>query len=762
MAGGTIRWPRDLVIIATADSTDNDSFVKVLGNKADAAAAGAPTSEDSIVAYIKQIINQTEGTTGITTWPAAADIGDGVSMAEGLRAVLTSMVGGDDFDAYTNISNGSIASIDAAFQAIATLWAADGANTFNPTIQGGARTDLETALNILATYLSPSAAAWSVQMNNQTARTNLEQTIEDLVAVLGVTTTTTWDTAMFGGAQATVKASFQGIGTAIGAEFDGTPDMYDVLYTGVDSSAITNDFDGGLMEVLKAGLEKDTGGAFDADTDSNEAISNNVGNPQARTNFKSIELMLGMPDAANSDLNDMINTGFDSSGVSANEDGSVLEVLNQIAEAVNKGTGAAIGANMSLIDVIGQDGTGTAQAGDRDAADIQSRIDAISLALGIVDAAGADGFEEDGTGGTLYSQINSSDANLNFFSGDGNTNYDDNLFSFLVEISKYVADGDGDFAAGTTLPSNVSLYDVTGAFSGDGGAAQDDSIKASLDLAHTDLDLILSQLSGAIGIAAFPAGAAAANDVSIAEVLRYVQDQLLNGGDIYDVLYTDAAGASITADVATANAALVTIDEYHDVPAADNVLNAQINEVIGNKTDAAAAGAVTGTDTLVGYIKQLVTAEIASTAVQTAGIPQTATVQTVDASVTPWTVAAHRLFTVTGTVKIFEIFAVVDETVVEGAGADNTCSVGTSDDVDLMIGVTVGDALVANDIWGAVAGGSLSKHLLLDNAESFIIKDTDIDIDVLGTNSIADGQLTYYCTWKPISVGATLVAAVWD
>ena len=45
---------------------------------------------------------------------------------------------------------------------------------------------------------------------------------------------------------------------------------------------------------------------------------------------------------------------------------------------------------------------------------------------------------------------------------------------------------------GTTLPEQVSLYDVTGGFSGDGGSAQDDSIKSSLDLAHTDLDAILA------------------------------------------------------------------------------------------------------------------------------------------------------------------------------------------------------------------------------------------------------------------------------
>jgi len=146
----------------------------------------------------------------------------------------------------------------------------------------------------------------------------------------------------------------------------------------------------------------------------------------------------------------------------------------------------------------------------------------------------------------------------------------------------------------------------------------------------------------------------------------------------------------------------------------------------------------------------------------TAGALQTATVTTVDASVTPWTIAAHRLFTITGVVEIDKIFAIVDETVVEGAAADNTCSIGTADDVDLMVGATVGDALVTNDVWANVAGGSLSRHALLANDESFVVSTTDIDMNVLGTNSCTDGTLTFYCTWKPISVGATVVAAVWD
>jgi len=142
---------------------------------------------------------------------------------------------------------------------------------------------------------------------------------------------------------------------------------------------------------------------------------------------------------------------------------SLAEVLRDIWDAVRNGTGGAEpGTNMSLVDILGNNGTGVTQTGDINAADLQSRIDAISLALGIVAAAAADGYEEDGTGNNLYSALNSTEANGNFFSGDGGAVFDDNLFSFLETLSKYIADGDGDFATGTALAANKSLIDAIG------------------------------------------------------------------------------------------------------------------------------------------------------------------------------------------------------------------------------------------------------------------------------------------------------------
>ncbi len=75
-----------------------------------------------------------------------------------------------------------------------------------------------------------------------------------------------------------------------------------------------------------------------ADNSSIEAkldnIQTDIGDPSARTNFKSVETMLGMPDAVNSNLDDMLRTGFDSSAVGSNVDGSVMERLEYIQGAL--------------------------------------------------------------------------------------------------------------------------------------------------------------------------------------------------------------------------------------------------------------------------------------------------------------------------------------------------------------------------------------------------------------------------------------------
>lgn len=222
--------------------------------------------------------------------------------------------------------------------------------------------------------------------------------------------------------------------------------------------------------------------------------------------------------------------------------------------------------------------------------------------------------------------------------------------------------------------------------------------------------------------------------------IKTVTDLLPDAGTLSSIAQEATIGTPAGADLST------------DIAANQTDLDAIIVGTITNSTGADVASDVVTLDAIVD-------AEVVK---DTASRIQTTTVTTVDGSVTPWTIAAHRLFTVTGVVKIEEIFAIVDETVVEGAGADNTCSIGIAGAVSSMIGATAGDDLVTNDIWATTTGNSIPNYTKLATDEQFIVKDTDIDLDVLGTNSITDGTLTLYCTWKPISVGATLVAAIWD
>ncbi len=49
---------------------------------------------------------------------------------------------------------------------------------------------------------------------------------------------------------------------------------------------------------------------------------------------------------------------------------------------------------------------------------------------------------------------------LGALTGDGGTDYNDSVLSLIKVLSKYVADGDGDFATGSVLPANTSIYDV--------------------------------------------------------------------------------------------------------------------------------------------------------------------------------------------------------------------------------------------------------------------------------------------------------------
>jgi hypothetical protein len=139
--------------------------------------------------------------------------------------------------------------------------------------------------------------------------------------------------------------------------------------------------------------------------------------------------------------------------------------------------------------------------------------------------------------------------------------------------------------------------------------------------------------------------------------------------------------------------------------------------------------------------------------------PNIAIVTTVDGSVTKWTPAAHRLFTITGVVKV-RIFGDVSETLTEDNG-DETIEVGVAGATAALIAQLAAPlSLAAGDIW---TNGAASTALPLGFPSDWaVISDIDIDLTVAGTGGIDDGTIVFYAEWIPMSDGALLVPAVWD
>lgn len=110
----------------------------------------------------------------------------------------------------------------------------------------------------------------------------------------------------------------------LGSELDGTPDLYDVVAEGFDSSGISADIDGGILEVLNYVLAEALGSEFD-----------------------------GSPD-----LYDTIVTGYDTTS-SMNPNGSILERLHVIiaSQAVENRAYTSDSATVNTITDAGLTGT---------------------------------------------------------------------------------------------------------------------------------------------------------------------------------------------------------------------------------------------------------------------------------------------------------------------------------------------------------------------------------------------------------------------
>ena len=109
------------------------------------------------------------------------------------------------------------------------------------------------------------------------------------------------------------------------------------------------------------------------------------------------------------------------------------------------------------------------------------------------------------------------------------------------------------------------------------------------------------------------------------------------------------------------------------------------------------------------------------------------------------------LFTVTGVVAM-KIFAVCT---VDLAGASAIIEVGTAKSTATLIAQSTATDLDANEIWHDATPDNSAEAVTIA-PEKYVCQNV---IQTVGTANITSGSLTYYCQWRPISVGAKVVAA---
>lgn len=157
--------------------TDNAALASVLGALADAAAAGDPTATDTVIAYVKQLVNVLVGTTGVTTFPAEAAPANNVSLAEVIRAIHSDVTGLNG-DAMRGTDNAALASVVGALS--------DAAAAGDPTVSDTVIAYIKQLINTLeGTTGIPTFPASATPANNVSLAEILRQVYDEVAGLDG-------------------------------------------------------------------------------------------------------------------------------------------------------------------------------------------------------------------------------------------------------------------------------------------------------------------------------------------------------------------------------------------------------------------------------------------------------------------------------------------------------------------------------------------------------------------------------------------------
>ena len=113
----------------------------------------------------------------------------------------------------------------------------------------------------------------------------------------------------------------------------------------------------------------------------------------------------------------------------------------------------------------------------------------------------------------------------------------------------------------------------------------------------------------------------------------------------------------------------------------------------------------------------------------------------------------HTLFTVTGDV-ILRVFGICKESL---AGGSATLQVGFSGNTAALIALTTATDIDINEIWHDNTPDA-TVELSTVGAPRIVSAGQDV-IQTVATANITDGEITYYCFWRPLSADGLVEAA---
>jgi hypothetical protein len=189
------------------------------------------------------------------------------------------------------------------------------------------------------------------------------------------------------------------------------------------------------------------------------------------------------------------------------------------------------------------------------------------------------------------------------------------------------------------------------------------------------------------------------------------------------------------------------------VPTADTTNNAYAMDVVGNKSDAAAVGSPTTTESLMAYAKQVV---------NNTQLQQSTAEQLVSRSAANLPAGtSEALFTASGMIQVIQIIGVVT-TVIQA----QPCNMSLETDPDVGTGDTIADDLDINALAeGALvtASGTFAAPLFANDIGAIEGQPTPFTMAagdiVLTTDATNTGQIAWTVLWKPLEIGAGLAAA---